>query len=51
MTEYVVIELPKNGKPKVNGVFHTRDEAEKAAYRDSNEWRNIIEREVGKLYE
>ena len=41
---YIVIEL--GDPPKIIGVFKTKESAEKAAYADSEAWRNIIEKEI-----
>lgn len=40
---YVVVELPKDKSPKLIGVFYNKKDAELAAYKDSKEWRNVIE--------
>ena len=45
MKVYIVIELTQ-GAPKIIGVYRTKKDAEKTAYKDANAWRNIIERIV-----
>ena len=44
MKVYIVIEV--GDPPRILGVYRTRVAAEKAAYKDSTAWRNVIERMV-----
>ena len=45
MKVYIVIELHKDGVPKILGVFRKKSDAEKIAYIGKN-WCNIIEQEL-----
>lgn len=45
MKVHIVVELPKDGIPKVLGVFRKKSDAEKVAYTGKS-WCNIIEKEL-----
>lgn len=47
MKVYVVIELPKEGVPKIIGTYKNKRKDEEIAYsKDAKEWRNVVEQTV-----